>query len=78
MLIVLSETRVSVLVDAPNETFALLVVIDPAKLTALGAVATTPPVNAKVPALVPKVTVPVLLKVTALVIVPVLALRATL
>ena len=53
-------------------------VIVPATLTALGAVATTPPVKAKVPPLAPKVTEPVLLKVTALVIVPDDAFRATL
>ena len=53
-------------------------VIVPAKLIPLGAVAVKPPVNAKVPPLVPNVRAPVLLKVTALVIVPVLALRATL
>ena len=53
-------------------------VIVPATVIPLGAVAVRPPVNAKVPPLVPKVTVPVLLKVTALVIVPLAAFRATL
>ena len=50
----------------------------PFTLTALGAVATTPPVKAKVPPLAPKANVPVLLKVTALVIVPDDALSARL
>ena len=50
----------------------------PLKVMPLGAVAVMPPVKAKVPPLVPKLKEPVLLKVTALVIVPVLALRAKL
>ncbi len=56
----------------------LLAAIVPAKYFVLGAVAVNPPVNVKVPPLAPRVKVPVLLKVTALVIVPVVALRARL
>ena len=67
------------LTGAPKFRAAVVAaVIVPATLMALGAVAVIPPVNAKVPVLAPKVTVPVLLKVTALVIVPVVAFRATL
>ena len=50
----------------------------PFTVTRLGAVAVMPPVNAKVPALAPSASVPVLLKVTAFVIVPVVAFKATL
>ena len=66
------------MLEAPREIAALLVDSVPPMLIPLGAVAVRPPVNAKVPPLVPKVTVPVLLKVTALVIVPLAAFRATL
>ena len=57
------------------ELFAAIV---PDKYFVLGASAVKPLVKVKVPALAPKVKVPVLLKVTALVIVPVLAFRAKL
>ena len=57
------------------ELFAAIV---PDKYFVLGANAVKPLVKAKVPPLVPSVNVPLLLKVTALVIVPVLALRARL
>ena len=50
----------------------------PFTVTRLGAIAVTPPVKANVPVLAPNANVPVLLKVTALVIVPVVAFRATL
>ena len=50
----------------------------PFTVTLLGAVAVMPPVNAKVPVLAPNARVPVLLKVTALVIVPVVAFNARL
>ena len=54
--------------------------IVPAKYLVLGAVAVRPPVKVKVPVppLAPKVNVPVFLKVTALVIVPLAALSAKL
>jgi len=57
------------------ELFAAIV---PDKYFVLGANAVKPLVKLKVPALAPKVKVPVLLKVTALVIVPELAFRAKL
>ena len=57
------------------ELFAAIV---PDKYFVLGANAVRPFVNVKVPPLAPKVKVPVLLKVTVLVIVPVLAFRARL
>ena len=57
------------------ELFAAIV---PDKYFVLGANAVKPLVKAKVPPLVPSVNVPLLLKVTALVIVPVLAFRARL
>ena len=50
----------------------------PLTVMALGAVAVKPPVKANVPPLVPKVTVPVLIIDTALVMVPLLAFRAKL
>ena len=53
-------------------------VMVPLTVIALGAVAVKPPLKANVPPLVPKVTVPVLLIVTVLVIVPLLAFRAKL
>ena len=56
----------------------LLAAIVPDRYFVLGAVAVKPLVKVKVPPLVPKVKVPVLLKVTASVIVPELALRARL
>jgi hypothetical protein len=56
--------------------FVLLMV--PLMVRALGAAAVKPPVKAKVPPLAPSTKVPVLLKVTALVIVPVVALSARL
>ena len=56
------------------ELFAAIV---PDRYFVLGAVAVKPFVNVKVPPLAPRVKVPVLLKVTASVIVPVLAFRAT-
>ncbi len=57
------------------ELFAAIV---PDKYFVLGANAVKPFVKLKVPALVPSVNVPLLLKVTALVIVPEFALRAKL
>ena len=75
---VVSATRVTVLLLVPNDTAVLSVLIAPAKLIPLGAVAVKPPVKTKVPPLAPSVKVPVLLKVTALVIVPVVALSARL
>ncbi len=62
----------------PKFSTPLEAAIVPAKVFTLGAVAVKPPVKLKVPLLAPKVKVPVLLKVTALVIVPVVALRARL
>ena len=56
----------------------VLAVIVPDRYFVLGAIAVKPFVKVKVPPLVPKVKVPVLLKVTALVIVPELAFRAKL
>jgi len=57
----------------------LVVCIVPARLTWLGAVAVTPPVNVVVsPVPLPKVTKPLLLKVTASVIVEVVPLKITL
>ena len=50
----------------------------PFTVTVLGAVAVMPPVNAKVPPLVPNAKVPVLLKVAAFVMVPVVAFKPTL
>ena len=65
-------------VIAPKLMAALVLLMVPLMVRALGAVAVKPPVKAKVPPLAPKVKVPVLLKVTALVIVPVVALSARL
>jgi hypothetical protein len=62
----------------PKVIGSLLAVMVPFKVEALGAVAVKPPLKVKVPPLAPKAKVPVLLKVTALVIVPVLALSAKL
>ena len=56
----------------------VLAVIVPDRYFVLGANAVRPFVNVNVPPLAPKVKVPVLLKVTALVIVPVVALSARL
>ena len=56
----------------------LLAAIVPARYFVLGAVAVKPLVKVNVPPLAPSVKVPVLLKVTALVIVPVVAFRARL
>ena len=57
------------------ELFAAIV---PERYFVLGAIAVKPLVKVKVPPLVPSVNVPLLLKVTALVIVPELAFRARL
>ncbi len=65
-------------VIAPKLIAALVLLIVPLKVRVLGAVAVKPPVKLKVPPLAPSVKVPVLLKVTALVIVPVVALSARL
>ena len=65
-------------VIAPKLMAALVLLMVPLIVRALGAVAVKPAVKAKVPPLAPKVKVPVLLKVTALVIVPVVALSARL
>ncbi|CAM3803335.1 hypothetical protein POBR111598_10440 [Polynucleobacter brandtiae] len=56
----------------------LFAVIVPAKYLVLGAVAVKPPVKFRVPPLAPRASVPVLLKVTALAIVPVVAFKARL
>ena len=74
---VLAKTLTGVV---PKLTTLLPVVaaIVPDKYFVLGANAVRPFVNVKVPPLAPRVKVPVLLKVTALVIVPVLAFRARL
>jgi len=65
-------------VIAPKVIGALVLLIAPLIVLELGAVAVKPLVKAKAPPLVPSVKVPVLLKVTASVIVPELALRAKL
>ncbi len=65
-------------VIGPKVIVSLLLVMVPFKVEALGAVAVKPPLKIKVPPLAPNAKVPVLLKVTALVIVPVLALSAKL
>ena len=65
-------------VIAPKLMAPLVLLIVPLKLRALGAVAVKPPLKAKVPPLAPSAKVPVLLKVTRLVIVPVEALSARL
>jgi len=65
-------------VIAPKLIAALVLLMVPLMVRALGAVAVKPPVKAKVPPLAPSVKVPVLLKVTALVIVPVVAFSARL
>ena len=63
----LVPTNVSVLDVPPNVTEALFVFNVPPKVTALGAVAVNPPLNARVSPLLPNVNDPVLLKVTAFV-----------
>ena len=65
-------------VIAPKVIGVLVLLIVPLIVLELGAVAVKPPANVKVPLLAPKARVPVLLKVTASVIVPVLAFRAKL
>ena len=65
-------------VIGPKVIASLLLLIVPLSVEALGADAVKPPLKVKVPPLAPKARVPVLLKVTALVIVPVLAFRAKL
>ena len=65
-------------VIGPKVIASLLLLIVPLSVEALGADAVKPPLKVKVPPLAPKARVPLLLKVTALVIVPVLAFRATL
>ena len=62
----------------PKLMAPLVLLMVPLSVLELGAVAVKPPVKAKVPPLAPSVKVPVLLKVTALVIVPVVALSARL
>ncbi len=62
----------------PKFSTPLEAAIVPAKVFTLGAVAVKPPLNVNVPPLAPSVKVPVLLKVTALVMVPVVALSARL
>ncbi len=57
---------------------SLLLLIVPLSVEALGADAVRPPLKTKVPPLAPRAKVPLLLKVTALAIVPVLAFRAKL
>ena len=65
-------------VIGPKVIASLLLLIVPLSVEALGADAVKPPLKVKVPPLAPKARVPLLLKVTALVIVPVLAFRARL
>ncbi len=65
-------------VIAPKVMASLLLAIVPLKVDELGAVASTPPLKVNVPPLAPNARLPVLLKVTRLVIVPVLAFRARL
>ena len=65
-------------VIGPKVIASLLLAIVPFSVEELGAVAVKPPLKVKVPPLVPKVKVPVLIKDTALVMVPVLAFRAKL
>ena len=65
-------------VIAPRVIWELVLLIVPLIVLELGAVAVKPLVKLKVPPLVPSVKVPVLLKVTASVIVPELAFRAKL
>ena len=65
-------------VMAPKVIGALVLPIVPLSVLALGAVAVIPLVKARVPPLAPRAKVPLLLKVTASVIVPVLAFRARL
>jgi hypothetical protein len=65
-------------VIGPKVIASLLLLIVPLSVEALGAVAVKPPLKVKVPLLAPKAKVPLLLKVTVLVIVPVLAFRAKL
>ena len=65
-------------VMAPKVIALFVELIVPFTVTVLGAVAVIPPVKAKVPPLAPNPNVPVLLKVTAFVIVPVVAFKPTL
>ena len=65
-------------VIGPKVIASLLLLIVPFNVEALGADAVKPPLKLKVPPLAPKARVPLLLKVTTLVIVPVLAFRARL
>jgi len=65
-------------VIGPKVIASLLLLIVPLSVEELGADAVKPPLKLKVPPLAPKARVPLLLKVTALVIVPVLAFRARL
>ena len=65
-------------VIGPKVIASLLLLIVPLSVEALGADAVKPPLKVKVPPLAPKARVPLLLKVTASVIVPELALRAKL
>ena len=60
------------------KVIALFVVLIVPFTVVLGAVAVMPPVNANVPPVAPNAKVPVLLKVTAFVIVPVVAFKPTL
>ena len=70
--------KVVVMAVAPIETAALSVLIVPASVIADGAIAVNAAPKLSVPPLAPSVKVPVLLKVTALVIVPLVPLSATL
>ena len=65
-------------VIGPKVIASLLLLIVPLSVEELGADAVKPPLKVKVPPLAPRARVPLLLKVTALVIVPVLAFRARL
>ena len=77
-MITVLAASVVVTAVAPIETAALSVLMLPASVIADGAVAVNAAPKLSTPPLAPKVKVPVLLKVTALVIVPVVAFRARL
>ena len=65
-------------VIGPKLIASSLLVIVPFKVEALGAVAVKPPLKVNVPPLAPKAKAPVLIKLAALVIVPLAPLSSTL
>ena len=71
MLLLATETEPRLITALPSAVNVPFTVV-------LGAVAVMPPVNANVPPVAPNAKVPVLLKVTAFVIVPVVAFKPTL